>query len=567
MRSLQSKTILLTALGIILTIITAIVISSVSISNLGNDNSKQILSLLCETGQKNLNNYFEDVQNSVDAISENVSNRLKTQGIEHLDENIAYAEGMFNTLAKKTSGTLTYYYRINPEQATTEKGFWYVDEDEAEGEEDKGFEPHTVTAIEDYDPSDPGMVWYNVPKTEGKSVWISEPYKTANLDTHHVISYNAPIILEGLEQPFVGVIGIEVDYKLIAEQVGNIALFDGKGYAFLSNKQSKLLYHPNIDILKIIDSQTTSEKLEWPSVPDGVDSKDQQYGNDGVYIVSYEYEGVSKIGAWCELHDGTRLYVGIPVSVINASWQKMIVEIAITSGAILILFIILTILFTRHITKPLRKLTEAAEEINDGNYNVKVDYHGNDEIGVLSTTVNKLIDHLRGYISDLNSLAYVDALTEVRNKGAFDIFCRELQARIDDKNDRPEFAIGIFDSDDLKEINDEYGHEKGDVYLKNSCHLICRVFTRSPVFRIGGDEFAVILQNEDYYKRESLKRYFVEKSAEICAFANEPWEEICMAVGIAVYNSGEDKTVEDVIRHADQLMYENKHERKKKKEH
>ena len=137
----------------------------------------------------------------------------------------------------------------------------------------------------------------------------------------------------------------------------------------------------------------------------------------------------------------------------------------------------------------------------------------------------------------------------------------QLQKRIDEGED-PTFAIAIFDCDDLKTINDTYGHDKGDVYLKNSSHLICRVFAKSPVFRMGGDEFAVILQGEDYLNREKLKQLFVEKSAEICAFAKVPWEKISVAMGMADYTYAGDKDVHSVARRADHLMYEDKHARK-----
>lgn len=170
--------------------------------------------------------------------------------------------------------------------------------------------------------------------------------------------------------------------------------------------------------------------------------------------------------------------------------------------------------------------------------------------------------NLDGYISDLNSLAYGDALTSVRNKGAFNIHVREIQARVDDPNDTPEFAVGIFDCDNLKMINDTYGHDKGDMYLQNSSHLICRVFRYSPVFRLGGDEFAVILQNEDYRNRKLPAKFFRDKSAEICAFATGPWEEIRVAMGIATYDPSIDHSVEDVIHRADRLMYEDKRMRK-----
>ncbi|MBR3313627.1 MAG: GGDEF domain-containing protein [Atopobiaceae bacterium] len=49
------------------------------------------------------------------------------------------------------------------------------------------------------------------------------------------------------------------------------------------------------------------------------------------------------------------------------------------------------------------------------------------------------------------------------------------------------FAVGMFDCDNLKVVNDKFGHEKDDVCPMTACHLICRVFQNSPVFRIGGE--------------------------------------------------------------------------------
>ena len=66
--------------------------------------------------------------------------------------------------------------------------------------------------------------------------------------------------------------------------------------------------------------------------------------------------------------------------------------------------------------------------------------------------------------------------------------------------------MGVFDCDNLKQINDQNGHDKGDIYIRAASQLICRVFAHSPVFRIGGDEFAVVLQNEDFINREDLIR-------------------------------------------------------------
>ena len=123
-------------------------------------------------------------------------------------------------------------------------------------------------------------------------------------------------------------------------------------------------------------------------------------------------------------------------------------------------------------------------------------------MGRLTNTFKRLSGHMKDHINDLNKRAYVDALTSVRNKGAYAAH-RGPAEQITWTGQPSEFAIGMFDCDNLKLINDQYGHDKGDVYLKTACRLICRVFQHSPVFRIGGDEFAVILQNDDYENRET----------------------------------------------------------------
>ncbi len=168
-------------------------------------------------------------------------------------------------------------------------------------------------------------------------------------------------------------------------------------------------------------------------------------------------------------------------------------------------------------------------------------------------------------VKDLNRKAFVDALTSVRNKAAFYEYIDNLQEQVDSE-ELKDFAIGIFDCDDLKQINDQNGHDKGDIYLRTASQLICRIFTHSPVFRIGGDEFAVILQNDDFENQEELAKTFEQAQKEVTASAGHKWEEVQVMLGIAVYDPDTDHSVTDTFRRADKIMYENKRRRKKESE-
>ena len=160
-------------------------------------------------------------------------------------------------------------------------------------------------------------------------------------------------------------------------------------------------------------------------------------------------------------------------------------------------------------------------------------------------------------VNNLNQRVFVDSLTSVRNKGAFSDYIELLQERVNE-GELSDFAIGVFDCNDLKQINDQHGHDKGDEYLKAASRLICQVFKHSPVFRIGGDEFAVVLENDDFRNMDDLVQEFEDKQKEVCASAEAKWDEVRVAIGIAVYDPEHDRSVNETARRADKLMYVNK---------
>ena len=537
MKSLRTRMTLLTILLIILVVVSMALISIVFIRTTERQKSDQLLLLLCETGERNLDYYFDSVQKSVRRVAAYVEADLDGLEDEQLERHMERIGRKFDEMASKTNGVLTYYYRIDPAVSKTVKGFWYMDLD---GE---GFTEHEVTDITLYDTEDTSkLVWFTVPKYEGEPVWLP-PYITDNLGKR-VISYNVPIYWRG---QFVGVVGIEIDYTTMAEQVESIRLY-GNGYAFLSDEDGNIFFHPKIDVSQL--TEETRHVLPYDAAAKNT-------------FISYTFEGVEKIAAWLPLSNGMRLNVAVPVSETEGEWERLVWNYLIFAAVVLVAASILSMLYTRRVTKPLVELTEAAEQVDKGNYDFDLNYDKDDEVGRLTNTFKRLAGHMKDHISDLNKRAYVDALTSVRNKGAYTSYIEEMGARLsDDGGHETSFAIGVFDCDNLKQINDRYGHEKGDIYLKTASRLICRVFQHSPVFRIGGDEFSVILRNDDYQNREALVQRFNEGMAEISASAKHEWEQVHVAMGIAVYDPQKDRSINDVIRRADEIMYENKRGRK-----
>ena len=160
-------------------------------------------------------------------------------------------------------------------------------------------------------------------------------------------------------------------------------------------------------------------------------------------------------------------------------------------------------------------------------------------------------EHLAA-LSMANELARRDELTHTKNKTAYHEMENELQRKIE--TEKFSFGIVVCDINDLKMINDTEGHKAGDDYIKNSCGLICKTFHHSPVFRIGGDEFVVILTGDDFLDRERLFSSLQKQVEENIHIENKP----VIASGMSEYHSDIDYNVEDVFNRADTQMYENK---------
>ena len=166
-------------------------------------------------------------------------------------------------------------------------------------------------------------------------------------------------------------------------------------------------------------------------------------------------------------------------------------------------------------------------------------------------------EHLEA-LSLANEMARRDELTHVKNKTAYHEGERKLQKQVAEGSP---FGIVVCDINGLKTINDTEGHRAGDEYIKSSCMLICRTFQHSPVYRIGGDEFAVILIGRDYDNREELVSALKKQVEENLRYG----EGAVVASGLATFRPGEDRSVEDVFNRADSGMYEEKTHLKEQK--
>ena len=154
----------------------------------------------------------------------------------------------------------------------------------------------------------------------------------------------------------------------------------------------------------------------------------------------------------------------------------------------------------------------------------------------------------------LKKEAYRDTLTGLLNRTAYFRYAQQLDEQA--AAGTAAFSLVMIDVNFLKKVNDTYGHEKGNTYLKSAADLIRSVFGSEQLYRIGGDEFVAVLEGSAQDRAEDLIRMFREKVREKQEDETlQPWEKVSAAIGMAAYEKGKDQSSDDVLKRADQAMY------------
>lgn len=206
------------------------------------------------------------------------------------------------------------------------------------------------------------------------------------------------------------------------------------------------------------------------------------------------------------------------------------------------------------------KAHDELQELAEAMKNMEVQINGNIKELV---DMNKKLIASQNMASEMSELANKDALTGVRNKMAYEKYLQKTNEKIK-SGDLNEFGVAMIDLNSLKQINDTHGHNRGDSAIVKLSQMICGEFVHSPVFRIGGDEFAVILMNDDYKNAAQLIEKFrgdINKNAADQSIP--PEERITAALGYSEFDRKSDKCYDDVFERADKDMYRNKNEMKK----
>ena len=177
---------------------------------------------------------------------------------------------------------------------------------------------------------------------------------------------------------------------------------------------------------------------------------------------------------------------------------------------------------------------------------------------LLERSIRYAIERQRTII-ELKALSVIDELTGLYNRRGF-LTLAEQQMKFANRNNKGIMLLFI-DVDDLKAINDKFGHNVGDVALTDTADILKESFRRSDIIaRIGGDEFAILALEAEKHNEDIILSRLREKVNDYNR-SGKLGLELSLSIGVAHYDSNEPCSVEELMARADNTMYKQKHQK------
>lgn len=516
MKSIKGKILLVVIAGLLVITATVSAIGITMTHEIMHKDADRILNNVTLKEAAYINDVLGDVKKSANIMEEYVCSEIsdlsQLKNAEFYSTYIQKTKKMFTEIALNTSGVEGFFFRLNPKYTNNVAGFYNL------VNEDLTIKEMPVTDLSKYPKDDVKNVgWYYKAIKEGKGTWL-EPYFFPG-HNKQLISYVIPMYINS---ELLGVVGFDMDFESLVNSVSDISVYE-KGYAVLLASDGKTQYNK-------VDVEASNEPH----------TKATATLQNGMYLeLRADYKDIQK-----DIH-------------------PVLANIIIAFIVVLIVAIIYTIIVTEKIVNPLKLLTESAKKIstgiNDGKLEI-VEINTNDEIGVLSKVLNDAYGKIQEYTIYINALAYRDSLTGIKNSTAYTEAVKKLNDDINCSD--PRFGVLVVDINNLKYTNDTYGHDVGNELIIHTANILTSIFANSSVFRIGGDEFAVILKDDDYKQYRSLIKKLDETCSKDYITVCENNIPVFIARGVASFDTKVDRVYEDVFSKADHAMYLNKEESK-----
>ena len=284
----------------------------------------------------------------------------------------------------------------------------------------------------------------------------------------------------------------------------------------------------------------------------------------------YVYDKVS----WIKYIPSMKLYVvsSAYVCELKEISKGLHDKILYVAGSILLLSLLVSIYYIQKLLQPIDDLTQKANTIAEGNYEIRAEVKTDDEIGLLAKNFNVMVDRLQDQIENLDqkvkektealaALAITDPLTSLYNRRYFSEISAELFEL--EKREKEPLSVMMLDIDKFKHINDTYGHQAGDRVIEKLASIMKSMKRESDIAcRYGGEEFILLLPKTSKDGAFKLAQR-IRKRVEECSLLIEEdgvLIHFTVSIGVSEVDFSHDESIESAIKRADDAMYQAKHE-------
>ncbi|WP_114351110.1 sensor domain-containing diguanylate cyclase [Saliterribacillus persicus] len=260
---------------------------------------------------------------------------------------------------------------------------------------------------------------------------------------------------------------------------------------------------------------------------------------------------------------GWTILVRQPTEVAYSSTRELITFFLISGVLLVILFALIGWFIAGKIASPIKRITNVADRLRDGEDLEIPTYKGIVEIEILSDSLRNLINNLtqtETALEKMEDVAHQDHLTRLPNRNGLENFLDKATKNFDT------LIILYLDLDGFKEINDTFGHQVGDELLYQiGIRIKANVRNDELVARIGGDEFVVVLttSNDPLELAENVGERIISSINQPITINNQKVTVGC-SIGGAVWRSEHGDSITEIVRRADEALYKVKRKQKNK---
>lgn len=274
-------------------------------------------------------------------------------------------------------------------------------------------------------------------------------------------------------------------------------------------------------------------------------SRDQQLATAFQLVFGTEYQHTKKVMADKLSNVTTNVMSSCSMRQMESEQnvRRALIRQSLYTALIVFLVILAYVMIAMMILRPIRLYINCMEN------NHALDIIGAYEFKYLAITYNNVFKMAQANQNMLRYKAETDALTGLLNREAFE----QLKIRL--HNIELPLTLMLIDVDVFKSINDTYGHETGDRALIRTASLLRENFrAQDHVLRIGGDEFAIIMEDVQADKTDIIRQK-IERINWALQHPQNDLPKFSLSVGVAFSENGYD---DELFRHADQALYQTK---------